>query len=96
METRCGSICRRRGARYFWIAGVNMKTGRKMRYHVERDWWGVHFNSSRDDALFASDGGDASQVAYTTDGMWINLFRVQPNGTRDAREAGQHVAVTTT
>ena len=80
----------------FWIAGVNMETGRKTRYHVQRDWWGVHFNSSRDDTLFASDGGDPSQVAYATDGMWINLFRVQPNETRDARKAGQHVASTTT
>ena len=52
----------------------------------------MHFNSSRDDTLFASDGGDPSQVAYATDGMWINLFRVQPDGTRDAREARQHVA----
>ena len=41
----------------------------------------MHFNSSRDDTLFASDGGDASQVAYATDGMWINLLRVQPDGT---------------
>jgi oligogalacturonide lyase len=69
----------------FWIAGVEMATGRKIRYHVDRDWWGVHFNSSRDDTLFASDGGDPSQVAYSTDGMWINLFRVQP-GERVARE----------
>jgi oligogalacturonide lyase len=65
----------------FWIAGVNVETGKAVRYHVERDWWGVHFNSSRDDTLFASDGGDASQVAYSTDGKWINLFRVQPDGT---------------
>jgi len=65
----------------FWIAGVNVETGEAVRYHVERDWWGVHFNSSRDDALFASDGGDASQVAYSTDGKWINLFRVQPDQT---------------
>jgi oligogalacturonide lyase len=62
----------------FWIAGVEMATGRKIRYHVERDWWSVHFNSSRDNTLFAGDGGDSSQVAYSTDGMWINLFRVQP------------------
>ena len=40
----------------FWIAGVEMATGRKIRYHIERDWWGVHFNSSRDNTLFASDG----------------------------------------
>ena len=65
----------------FWLAGVNLQTGKETRYRVERDWWGVHFNSSRDDTLFASDGGDPSQVAYSTDGMWINLFRVQPDGT---------------
>ena len=65
----------------FWIAGVNMGTGKEVRYHLERDWWGVHFNSSRDDTLFASDGGDPSQVAYSTDGQWINLFRVQADGT---------------
>ena len=64
----------------FWIAGVDLATGKEVRYHIERDWWGVHFNSSRDDTLFASDGGDPSQVAYSTDGMWINLFRVQPDG----------------
>jgi oligogalacturonide lyase len=65
----------------FWIAGVNVETGKAVRYHVERDWWGVHFNSSRDDTLFASDGGDASQVAYSTDGKWINLFRVRTDQT---------------
>jgi oligogalacturonide lyase len=65
----------------FWIAGVSIETGRTIRYHLQRSWWGVHFNSSRDDALFASDGGDASQVAYATDGMWINLLRVQPSET---------------
>lgn len=65
----------------FWIAGVNMQTSRKIRYHLQRDWWGVHFNSSRDDTLFASDGGDPSQVAYAPDGMWINLLRVGANET---------------
>jgi oligogalacturonide lyase len=65
----------------FWIAGVNMADGRKTRYHLQRDWWGVHFNSSRDDRLFVSDGGDPSQVAYAKDGMWINLLRVQADGT---------------
>jgi len=67
----------------FWIAGVNVETGRKIRYHLEREWWGVHFNSARDDTLFASDGGDPSQVAYAADGMWINLLRVQPGGSAD-------------
>jgi oligogalacturonide lyase len=65
----------------FWIAGVDVATGKEVRYHIERDWWSVHFNSSRDDTLFAGDGGDPSQVAYAADGMWINLFRVQKDGT---------------
>jgi oligogalacturonide lyase len=65
----------------FWIAGVNMATGARTRYHLQRSWWGVHFNSSRDDTLFASDGGDPTQVAYATDGMWINLLRAQSSGT---------------
>jgi oligogalacturonide lyase len=65
----------------FWVAGVRMDDARKIRYHLQRSWWGVHFTSSRDDTIFASDGGDASQVAYATDGMWINLLRVQPNET---------------
>jgi oligogalacturonide lyase len=65
----------------FWIAGVNMATGKEIRYHLQRDWWGVHFNSSRDDRLFVTDGGDPSQVAYSNDGMWINLLRVQTDGT---------------
>jgi len=68
-------------SRDFWIAGVDMATGKEIRYHLQREWWGVHFNSSRDDTLFASDGGDASQVAYAPDGMWINLLRVAANGT---------------
>jgi hypothetical protein len=65
----------------FWIAGADIAGGKETRYHLERDWWGVHFNSSRDDTLFASDGGDASQVAYAADGQWINLLRVASNGT---------------
>jgi oligogalacturonide lyase len=65
----------------FWIGGVNVATGKETRYHITRDTWGVHFNSSRDDTMFASDGGDPSQVAYSTNGMWMNLFRVQSDGT---------------
>ena len=65
----------------FWIGGTNVATGKETRYHITRNTWGVHFNSSRDDSMFASDGGDPSQVSYSTNGMWINLFRVQPDGT---------------
>ncbi len=65
----------------FWIAGVNIATGRETRYHLERDWWSVHYNVSWDGKLFAGDGGDPTQVAYAKDGMWINLFTPQPDGT---------------
>jgi oligogalacturonide lyase len=64
----------------FWIGGVNVDTGQLTQYHIQRNWWGVHFNSSRDNTLFASDGGDPTQVAFCQDGEWINLFRVQPDG----------------
>ena len=64
----------------FWIAGVNVKTGKEIRYHLDRDWWSVHYGISRDEKLFAGDGGDPGQVAYAKDGMWINLFRPQRDG----------------
>ena len=65
----------------FWIGGVNLDTGKETHYHLERDWWSVHYNVSRDNQLFMGDGGDPTQVAFAKDGQWINLFRVQPDGT---------------
>jgi len=65
----------------FWIAGVDIATGKETRYHIDRDAWSVHYNVSRDNSLFMGDGGDETQVAYSHAGRWINLFRVQPNGT---------------
>ena len=64
----------------FWIAGVNIETGRETRYHLERDWWSVHYNVSWDGKLFGGDGGDPTQVAFAPDGQWINLFTPQPDG----------------
>jgi oligogalacturonide lyase len=81
----------------FWIGGVNIVTGKLTKYHIQRNWWGVHFNSSRDDTLFASDGGDPTQVAFEPDGQYINLFRVQPDGsvTREKLvNLAKHVYVT--
>jgi oligogalacturonide lyase len=65
----------------FWIAGVDVATGRRTRYRVDRDAWSVHYNVSRDNTLFVGDGGDETQVAFARDGRWINLFAVQPGGT---------------
>jgi oligogalacturonide lyase len=65
----------------FWLAGLNLKSGREVRYPLERDWWSVHYNVSRDGELFAGDGGDRGQVAFAKDGTWINLFRPGKHGT---------------
>lgn len=64
----------------FWLAGVNVETGKETRYKLQRDSWSIHYNVSRDGKLFAGDGGDAGQVAFAKDGMWINLFRPQLDG----------------
>lgn len=65
----------------FWLAGLNVDTGKEIRYKLERDWWSIHYNVSRDGKLFAGDGGDSGQVAFAKNGRWINLFRPQPDGT---------------
>jgi oligogalacturonide lyase len=64
----------------FWLAGVHVETGAKVRYRIERDQWSVHYNVSRDGQLFAGDGGDPGQVAFARDGRWIYLYRPQPDG----------------
>jgi oligogalacturonide lyase len=64
----------------FWIAGVDVKNGKEKRFPLERDWWSVHYNISRDEKMIAGDGGDPGQVAFAEDGMWINLFRREREG----------------
>jgi len=71
----------------FWLAGVNVETGERIRYRVERDQWSVHYNVSPDGKLFAGDGGGPESVANQTplpekrrlnppgNGQWIYLFR---------------------
>lgn len=58
----------------FWLAGYDVATGRSTRYHLERNEWSVHFNSSPDGKLFIGDGGDNEMVAHAPDGKWIYLF----------------------
>jgi oligogalacturonide lyase len=65
----------------FWIAGVNIATGERTQYHIDRDAWSVHYNVSRDDSMFTGDGGDETQVAFSPNGRWINLFTVRHDGT---------------
>ncbi|MGO9476328.1 MAG: oligogalacturonate lyase family protein [Limisphaerales bacterium] len=58
----------------FWVAGYNVPTGQRTRYHLQRDEWSVHFNVSPDGKLFCGDGGDAGMVAHAGNGKWIYLF----------------------
>lgn len=75
----------------FWVAGVNVKNGERIRYAVARHEWSVHYNLSPDGKLFAGDGGGPNSVANRTplpdnkpldppgNGQWIYLFRPAPN-----------------
>lgn len=68
----------------FYVAGVDLATGRENRYALQRDEWSIHYNLSPDQELFCGDGGDSTQVARARDGRWIYLFR--PRGDSLASE----------
>ena len=59
----------------FFLAGVDVASGRTTRFALQRNEWSIHFTSSPDGTLFAGDGGDSTQVARATDGRWLYLFR---------------------
>jgi oligogalacturonide lyase len=61
----------------FFLAGYNLKTGKRTAYHLQRDEWSIHFNLTKDLDLFCGDGGDPGQVAKAKDGEWIELFHPQ-------------------
>jgi oligogalacturonide lyase len=58
----------------FWLAGVVLATGEKIRYQVQRDQWSVHYNVSRDGKWFSGDGGGPNSVAAPGNGQWLYLF----------------------
>jgi len=58
----------------FWLAGVELDTGKRTWYALDRNLWSVHFNVAPDQTLFAGDGGDNEMVAHAPDGKWIYLF----------------------
>ena len=67
----------------FWLAGVELATGHRTWYNVQRHEWSVHYNVSRDGKLFSGDGGGPTSVAARTmdrqniqgQGQWMYLFR---------------------
>jgi oligogalacturonide lyase len=73
-------------SREFWLAGVNLETGERVRYPIARGQWSVHYNVSWDGKQFAGDGGGPGSVSNRTplpdarpldppgNGQWIYLF----------------------
>jgi len=53
-------------SKQFWLAGVNIESGERIRYPIAREHWSVHYNISRDGKLFAGDGGGPASVANLT------------------------------
>jgi len=78
-------------AKEFWLGGVHLATGERIRYALARSEWSVHYTVSYDGKLFAGDGGGPDSVANRTpmpenkrldppgNGQWIYLFRPQPD-----------------
>jgi oligogalacturonide lyase len=89
----------------FWLAGVNLETGERIRYPIAREHWSVHFNVSRDGKLFAGDGGGPGSVANLTplperktldppgNGQWIYLFTPNGAATETIKVGGETVKV---
>lgn len=63
----------------FFVGGADIKTGKEIKYQLERNEWSVHFTSSPDEKLFAGDGGDPGAVAKAPNGQWIYLFTPSGN-----------------
>jgi oligogalacturonide lyase len=59
----------------FFVAGADVKTGKEVKYSLQRNEWSIHFNATADQKLFCGDGGDPGQVAKAPDGQWIYLLK---------------------
>lgn len=70
----------------FWLAGVDIATGKTTRYSVPREQWSVHYNIAPNGKLFAGDGGGPNSVAAPGNGQWIYLFTPQKDGKLQAEK----------
>jgi oligogalacturonide lyase len=59
----------------FWLASLNLNTGERNWFHMDRNEWSIHFNVNKGATLYIGDGGDPRQVAKAPNGEWIYLFR---------------------
>jgi oligogalacturonide lyase len=75
----------------FWLAGYNLRTHRRVAYHMQRDEWSIHFNLTSDLSLFAGDGGDSGQVAHSQNGTWIELFHPEMRRNEDGLDSPDFV-----
>jgi oligogalacturonide lyase len=66
---------------------IEVATGKKTWYHLERNEWSIHFNVTRNNTLFCVDGGDELQVARAKDGQWIYLLRPELMESRGLNES---------
>lgn len=89
----------------FWLAAVNVYTGERIRYPIDRSVWGVHYNISRDGKLFCSEGGGPKSVANRAplpdaklldppkNGQWIYLLRPKNNPLKTIKVGGEDVKI---
>jgi oligogalacturonide lyase len=88
----------------FWLASVNLKTGERIRYPLEREQWSVHYNQSHDGKLFAGDGGGPNSVANRAakgmtplekpgNGQWIYLFTPEAGKFETLKVGGEDVKI---
>jgi oligogalacturonide lyase len=66
--------------RDFWLAGYEPQTDTRIRYHLRRDEWSIHYNVSDDGRLFCGDGGDPGPQGRNAGAKWIELLRPQSEG----------------
>jgi oligogalacturonide lyase len=75
----------------FWVAGLELATGKRVWKRVEDNSWGVHFNIAPDNKTFASDGGDIDMVAHAPDGKWISLLEADTIVDADLPSYGENL-----
>lgn len=87
----------------FWIGGVNVVTGERVRYPLKRSEWSVHYNVSWDGKEFLGDGGGPNSVADRQpgggkfdppqNGQWMYLFTPEPGKYETIKVNGEDVKV---
>ena len=50
----------------FWLANVDVKTGKETHYHLARDWWGVHYSVAWDGKMCIRDRHRIARAAGKT------------------------------